>query len=470
MKSFNFKGVLFPVIILIIFIFYSLINAQEILVVIRSLCGIVILLFIAFIFSSNKNSIDYNTILWGISLQILMGFFVLNTSIGYEIFKDISFFVSKLLDFTRVGTNFVFGDLGNRLSNTNAFEKTVQNFPSINTLGELNLGFFAFTVLPVVIFVSSLSAILYYLGVLQFVVLIFARILKYFLKISGAESLATTANIFIGQTEAPLIVRPYIPKMTNSELLVLMTGGMATVSGSVLVAYIGILQKHPIIGPTIGVHLITASVMAAPAAIVVAKIVYPEKLTPQTQDSAKINIKTDDVNIIDAASRGALEGLQLALNIMGMLIAFIAIIALCNYLIGTCFDNALLALGIKPLHLSLEKIFAFIFWPFAFLIGVPVEECFKVATLLGEKLVINEFVAYLHLGKVMTSLSERSFILASYALCGFANFSSIAIQIGGIGGIAPNRRHDLARFGIRAMIGGTIVSYINAAIASIFIL
>jgi CNT family concentrative nucleoside transporter len=470
MKYTTRKNIFIPFGTLIFFVFYFIYKSNNYYISIKSITGIIILLLIAFSVSQNKKNINYELVLWGLTLQLTLGFFVLNTYVGQEIFKSISFFMTKLLDFTHEGTNFVFGDLGKNLSASKAFKETLEKLPLINTLGNINLGFFAFTVLPTVIFVSSLSALCYYLGILQFIVKLFAKAMNYFLKVSGAEALATTANIFIGQTEAPLLVRPYVPKMTKSELLVLMTGGMATVSGSVLVAFIGLLRDHPTIGPTIGVHLLTASVMAAPIAIVIAKIVYPELETPLTKGTLKMNVTTDDANVIDAAARGALEGLNLALNIAGMLIAFIALIALFNYILGPCLDSLLSLLNLSPINLSLEKIFSFIFFPIAYLMGVPFADCLSVATILGEKIVLNEFVAFINLGQIMYQLSDRSIIITSYAICGFANFSSIAIQLGGIGGMAPDRRHDLAKLGIKALLGGTLTSYINATVAGLFIL
>lgn len=470
MKSITRNNIFIPFGVLIFFVFYFIYKSNNYYISIKSIIGIIVLLFIAYTISQNKKNINYELVLWGLTLQITLGFFVLNTYVGQEIFKSISFFMTKLLDFTNEGTNFVFGDLGKNMSASKAFKETLEKLPLINTLGNMNLGFFAFTVLPTIIFVSSLSAICYYLGILQFIVKLFAKAMNYFLKVSGAEALATTANIFIGQTEAPLLVRPYVPKMTKSELLVLMTGGMATVSGSVLVAFIGLLRDHPTIGPTIGTHLLTASVMAAPIAIIMAKIIYPEIESPLTKGTLKMGVKVNDANIIDAAARGALEGLNLALNIAGMLIAFIALIALVNYLLGTCLDSLLSLLNLNPINLSLEKLFSFIFFPLAYLMGIPFSDCFNVATILGEKIVLNEFVAFINLGQIMYQLSDRSIIITSYAICGFANFSSIAIQLGGIGGMAPDRRHDLAKLGIKALLGGTLTSYINATVAGLFIL
>lgn len=464
------KNNILPISLLSLAVLYFLFISSNIAISIRSLIGIIFFIFIAFILSYNKKNINTNLVFWGLILQIGMGLFVLKTVAGYSIFKAISKFMIKLLDFTQEGTAFVFGDIGKNLAVAEAFKKTLENAPLIQPLGQINLGFFAFTVLPVVIFVSSLSAVLYYFGILQFIVKIFARGMNYFLKVSGAESLATSMNIFVGQTEAPLLIRPYVPIMTSSELLVVMTAGMATVAGSVMVAYIGLLKSHPTIGPMIGAHLLTASVMAAPAAIVIAKIMLPEMEEPVTKGTLSVDIAIDDVNVIDAAARGALEGLHLALNIGGMLIAFIAFIALINYLIGPSLDTLLSIFHMPALHLSLQKIFSYIFFPFAYLMGVPLTDCLNVANLLGEKLVLNEFVAYIDLGKTMGELSERGFIIASYALCGFANFSSIAIQLGGIGGMAPDRRHELAKLGIRAMIGGTLTGYINATIAGLIVL
>lgn len=332
-----------------------------------------------------------------------------------------------MIDFSASGAQFVFGGLMKEWS-------------------------FALSILPTIIFFSSLFAVLYYFGILQFFVKIFARLLVKVLKTSGAESLSAAANIFIGQTEAPLIVKPYIEKMTRSELMCLMTGGMATVAGGVLAAYVNM-------GISAG-HLIAASVMSAPAAIVTAKIMVPETEKPLTIDAQGIKIKVDDKNVLDAAARGAGEGVYLALNVAAMLVAFVAFVSMFNYIFGL-------------FGTSMEGILGTIFKPFAFLLGVPWEESGKVGVLLGQKTVLNEFIAYDSLAKLnadaSTALSSRSSVIATYALCGFSNFGSIAILLGGIGAMAPSRRGELASLGIKALVAGSFACFLTANIAGILL-
>jgi len=329
-------------------------------------------------------------------------------------------------------------------------------------------------VLPTIIFFSSLMTILYYLGIMQRLVGVFAWVMRRTMRTSGSETLSAAANSFVGQTEAPLMIAPFIRTMTTSELMAVMTGGFATVAGGVLAAYVGLLKD---VFPDIAGHLIAASVMSAPAALVIAKVMWPETERSQTAGEVALEIENPDVNVIDAAARGAYEGMKLALNVGAMLLAFIALIALTNALLGLPFElyNDWAGLegtaAVEPL--TLQQILGWIFWPFAFLIGVPVAECATVGTLLGEKLVLTEFIAYLHLYESLSEgvaqLSPRTVVIASYALCGFANFGSIGIQLGGIGGIAPERRHDLARLGLRAMFGGMLASLMTAAVAGMLI-
>ena len=392
-----------------------------------SFLGIAVFIFIAWLISENRKKVDFKLVAYGLLVQFVFAFFVLKTSPGKAIFDFMNKCFTKITSFTTAGSEFVFGGLLDKFS-------------------------FALSVLPTIIFFSSFFAVLYYFGILQFFVRIFAWIFVKILKTSGAESLSAAANIFIGQTEAPLIVKPYIKNMTRSELMCLMTGGLATVAGGVLAAYIQM-------GIDAG-HLIAASVMSAPAAIVMAKIMVPETGTPQTVSQSGIKIEVTDKNALDAAARGASEGIFLAINVAAMLIAFIAFVAMFNYffsLIGT----------------SIEEILGWIFKPIAFLMGVPWEETSQVGTLLGQKTVLNEFIAYDSLAKMnadtATMLSERSTIISIYALCGFSNFGSIAILLGGIGAMIPERRSEIASLGIKALIAGTFACLLTANIAGILI-
>jgi CNT family concentrative nucleoside transporter len=310
--------------------------------------------------------------------------------------------------------------------------------------GAQQANMFAFQVLPTIIFIAALFAILYYFGIMQIVVRLFAVLMQRVMGASGAESLNVAASIFMGQTEAPLTIRPFLPEMTQSELMTVMTSGMAHVSGGVMAAYIlfGIEAKH----------LLTAVIMTAPGTIMMAKMMVPEVETPKTMGSVKLDVQTTDVNVIDAAGRGTGEGLHLALNVGAMLISFLALIALLNALLGL-------------VHLSLPQIFGWVFSPVAWSMGVPWRDAHVVGNLLGTRMALNEFVAYSQLGPLKASLDPKSFTICTYALCGFANFSSIGIQIGGIGALAPNRRHDLARLGLRAMFAGTLANFMTATIA-----
>ena len=392
-----------------------------------SFIGIFVFIGLAWLVSENRKKVDFKVVGYGIGLQFIFALFILKTPPGEIIFSFLNKIFTKMLDFTNKGAEFVFGGLLKEWS-------------------------FAFSILPTIIFFSSFFAVLYYFGILQFFVRIFAWLIKKVLKTSGAESLSAAANIFIGQTEAPLMVKPYIEKMTRSELMCLMTGGLATVAGGVLAAYVNM-------GISAG-HLIAASVMSAPAAIVFAKIIVPETEKPQTSNVDGIKIEIADKNALDAAARGASEGVYLAINVAAMLVAFIAFVAFFNYLFGFA-------------GTSMEAILGYIFRPFAFLMGVPWEESANVGTLLGQKTVLNEFIAYDSLSKMnadpISALSERSTVIATYALCGFANFGSIAILLGGIGTMAPSRRGELASLGIKALIAGTFACFLTANIAGILI-
>lgn len=399
-----------------------------------SLFGIIAMLFFCWIFSNDKRRIPWRVVIVGILLQFGIGLFVLETSIGLSIFTTMGDIISKLLDFSTDGARFLFG-----------------NLVSDQSIGAI----FAFKVLPTIIFVSSVMAISYHLKIMQGVVWLMAKIMSWSMKVSGAESLSVAANVFVGQTEAPLVIRPYIEKMTESELLVLMTGGMATIAGGVMAAYISFG-----ISP---VHLLTASLMSAPAALVAAKLIVPEKGKPLTYGTVKIHVETPDVNVIDAAARGASEGLQLVLNVGAMLLAFIAIVFMLNWFLG--YVGGLVGYS----NLSLQFIMGYLFAPFAWLMGIPWIDCIKAGEIIGQKTILNEFVAFLSLKDQLATLSPRTVTILTYALCGFANLGSIGIQIGGIGALVPSRRHDLARLAVRALIGGTIASFITANIAGVLI-
>jgi concentrative nucleoside transporter, CNT family len=388
--------------------------------------------------SSNLRAVNWRTVGWGIGLQLLLAFVILKLEVngvrpGYELFGAVARAVTRFLEFTNLGSQFVFGDLSNQ-----------------QVLGKvLPHGFvFAFTALPTIIFVSSFFTVLYYFGILQFVVSLMARAMMYLMRTSGAETLSAAANVFMGQTEAPIIVKPYVPRMTQSELLAMMAGGMATISGGVMAVYIG-LGADPI-------AILTTSVMAAPCGLYLSKIILPELERPETQGRAKTAVERHHVNVIDAAAAGASDGLTLALNVAGMLIAFLAFIAMFDFLLG----------AIRP-GLTLASVFAVIFSPAAVLMGVPRADVPAIADLLGTKLVATEFVSFIKLTtQYRETLSPRSYALATYALTGFANFASIGIQLGGIGGMAPTRRGDLARLSSRALLVGFLATLINAAIAS----
>jgi concentrative nucleoside transporter, CNT family len=404
----------------------------------QPLVGLIVILGIAYAFSTDRRAIDRRTVAWGLSLQILFALIVLKTTIGQTVFQRLGAAVNRLLDFAFVGSGMVFGPLGDK-----------EIWPKImtNVLGPEGARYsvlFAFQVLPTIIFIAALFAVLYYFGVMQLVVRVFALLMHRVMKASGAESLNVAASIFMGQTEAPLTIRPFLPRMTESELMTVMTSGMAHISGGIMAAYIlfGIEAKH----------LLTAVIMTAPGTLMMAKIFVPETEEPETMGSVKLKIEKTDVNVIDAAGRGTSEGLALALNVGAMLISFMALIALVNYLLGF-------------VGLSLSQIFGWVFAPIAWSMGVPWQDAPIIGTLLGTRMAANEFIAYSQLGPLKSSLDPRSFTIATFALCGFANFSSIGIQIGGIGALAPTRRHDLARLGLRAMLAGTLANFVTATIA-----
>ena len=426
---------------------------------IRALIGILILVFLAFLFSQNKKVINWRLVIIGIALQVVFGFLIAKVEIVTEAFIGLSEGFVVFLNFSQDGAAFLFGEL-------------------VNPSG--NWGFiFAFKVLPTIIFFSTITAGLYYLGILQKVVFGIAWVMARTMGLSGAESLSAAGNIFLGQTEAPLLVRPFIPRMTRSELMCLMTGGMATIAGGVLAGYVAFLGGDDLDQQTrFAAYLLSASIMNAPAAIVISKILIPETNPQQIDRELRVNSENLGVNLIDALSRGATEGLKLALNVGAMLLAFIAVIAAINFLLlqlGALVqlnDQIVSSTGGAFQGLSLQYLLGQVFRLFAFIMGVDWSQSLKVGSLLGQKTVINEFVAYLSLSELKEAgaLNEKSIIIATYALCGFSNFSSIAIQIGGIGGMAPNQQGQLSRLGMRALFAATIACMMTATIAGAMML
>jgi CNT family concentrative nucleoside transporter len=386
------------------------------------------------VFSSSLRAVNWRTIGWGVALQFLLALFVIKSEPGYLLFDAVVSVVKKFLEFTYAGSQFVFGPLAEPAAMEKYFPKK---------------GFvFFFAALPTVIFVASFFTVLYYFGILQFVVWLMAKAMKYLMGTSGSETLSVSANVFMGQTEAPLIIKPYVAGMTRSELLTMMVGGMAHISGALMAVYIG-MGADP-------VAILATSVMAAPCSLYLSKLFLPELGRPETLGEVKVVVEKQHANVIDAAAAGASDGMRLALNIAAMLIAFLAFIAMINYLLAYA-------------DLSLEKIFSFLFAPVAFLMGVPDADVPRAAELLGKKLVANEFVAYTDFKEHAGELTERSRILLTYALTGFANFASIGIQLGGIGALAPSRRSDLARLGGKALFVGFLVTLLNASIAGILL-
>lgn len=406
--------------------------------------ALLVILGIAYGLSTDRKSINFKTVGWGLGLQFILALFVLKTEIGHQVFAFLGQLVNQLLEFTKAGSNFVFGGL-------------VPLGPPPESLGFI----FAFQVLPAIIFVGSLASIAYYLGIMQFVIKIVARLMVKTMKTSGAESLYAVGTVFVGQSEAPLLIRPYLEKMTKSELNAIMTGGMATIAGSVLFAYVGML------GPEWAPHIITASIMGAPAGLVLAKILCPETEVPVTSGSAELVSEKREGSIVEAASKGAIDGMHLAFIVGTVLIAFIALIAMLNGMLGWCGSFV----GYPTF--SIQDILGVVLGPMAFLMGVPWNECGTVGALIGEKIVLNEFVAYSDLlkhisvgGKCeLVELSQKAKLIATYALCGFANFSSIGINVGCIGGLAPSRQSELATLGFRALLGGAMASLMTASLA-----
>lgn len=399
------------------------------------LLGLVAILALCYLLSTDRKLIRPRLLFWGLGLQFAFAFLVLKTDFGL-LFQAASVAVNALLQYAEQGSEFLFGPLGIK---TGPFGVV-----------------FAFQVLPIVIFIASLFSILYYFGIMQVVIKGMAWGMHRVMRCSGAESTNVAASIFMGQTEAPLTIRPFLANLTPSELFTVMTCGMAHVSGAVMAAYVKIA------GVDIK-HLLTAVIMTAPATLLLAKILVPESGTPETAGDVKVEIEKPGVNVIDAAARGAGDGLQLALNIGGMLVAFIALIALVNGGMGWLHSLA------SWFPESMQKLFGIVFAPVAWLLGVSWKDASTVGDMLGTRMVLNEFIAFLKLGEVKAALDPRSFVIATFALCGFANFSSIAIQIGGIGALAPNRKSDLARMGLKAMMAGTLANFMSACIAGVLL-
>ena len=410
------------------------------------LFGLAVLISVAWLMSMQRKAIDWKLVASGIALQIGFAIIVILVPGGRAFFNQLSIIFVKVISFAMDGAAFVFGDLAR-----------IEEFGFV----------FAFQVLPTIIFFAALMGVLYHLGIMQRVVQGMAWGMQKILNVSGSESLSVAANVFVGQTEAPLVVRPYIAKMTESELFTMMIAGMATIAGAVLAAYIALLGgPDPEQQLFYARHLLAASVMAAPATIVIAKILRPETEQSLTKGTVKLNVEKTAGNAIEAAANGAADGVRLALNVGGMLLAFLGLIAMVNWPIGWLGDiSGLEALIGQPVSLSV--ILGYLLSPLAWVIGVPWGDAIAVGALIGEKVITNEFVAYSHLNEIKDTLAPHSVLISTYALCGFANFSSIAIQIAGIGGLAPERRGDIARLGLRAVLGGTLATMMTATIAGV---
>lgn len=439
--------------------------------IIHGIFGMLGLIGIAWLFSNNKRNVNWNLVSRGLALQIGLGIFIIKGSemgeffapLGWPkwIFSQISSFFVLLLGYTTEGARFIFGDL------------------ALSPGMEGSMGsFFAFQVLPTIVFFASITTILYHYGILQKIVAVMAKGMRKLMGVSGAESLSVTGNIFVGQTESPLLIKPFIEGMTRSELLAVMTGGMATIAGGIMAVYIQMLGDTYAVVNEVSIEfarqmfaeqLLGASIMAAPGALVIAKIFYPEDKTPETMGDIDAQVEQKDENGIDAAASGATEGLKLALNVGAMLLAFIAIIAMINSFLSWFGDVTFLTSIIPAEDFTLETILGWLFAPIALLIGIPWDDVLATGSLMGIKIVSTEFIAYLGLLDLMEqqAIAPKTIAMATFALCGFANFASIAIQIGGIGGIAPGRKAELAEFGIKAVIAGSIVNLMNAAIAGI---
>ena len=416
--------------------------------------GVILILAIAFLFSNNRKAINYRLVFSGLGLQLLLALFILKTAPGQNLFAWVGHKIEQLLQLADKGGEFVFGGL-------------IKPELLKPIFGDQYSFLFMFKIMPTIIFVAVLVNIAYHIGLMQIIVSFFARIVHTLMRVSGSEALSNVASAFVGQVEAQIMIKPYLSTMTMSELLASMSGSMACIAGGVMAVYISMGVPAP--------YLLAASIMAAPAALVISKIVYPETEESATKGAVKLEVKKSHANLLDAISHGASDGLKVSLNVIAMLIGFIALIALVNMIlakIGVLLATTglnLSSIGIDINHLSLNTIFGSVFSIFAFAMGVPSQDTFIVGGLMGSKIVINEFVAYSQLTPMIAQhiMQPKSIIIASFALCGFANFSSIAIQVGGIGELAPERRVDLARLGFRALLCGTLASYLSATLAGI---
>jgi CNT family concentrative nucleoside transporter len=405
--------------------------------------GILLILLFGYLFSTDRKAIRPRTVVVGLALQICFAFLVLRISLGVRVMAILGDGANKLLNYSYAGSSFLFGDLGSRTSKYGVL--------------------FAFQILPIIIFIAAFFAILYHYGVMQFIIRQLAKVMMGFMGASGVESLNVAASIFMGQTEAPLTIRPFLPKVTRSELMTIMTSGMAHISGAVMGAYIayGVEARH----------LLAAVIMTAPGTILISKMLVPETEQPLSAGVAPIvDVKFEErgSNVLDAAAKGTIDGLHLALNVAAMLISFLALVALIDGILGGA-HNFLATHGFAWFPPNLETVFGVIFAPVAWVIGVPWHDCLKIGNLLGTRMVLNELVAFTMLGAQKPTLDPRSFTIATFALCGFANFSSIGIQIGGLSALAPNRRHDLAKLGFRAMVAGTLANLMSASIVGILL-
>lgn len=450
-----------------------------------SLAGVGVFVGLAWLISVDRKAINWRPVRYGVALQFAFAVLILSTGAADMFFGVVDASIARLMSFAGHGVDFVFQP-------TSFYQETVvtpgpdgfamseQVYPITDRVQASEMGrmapsmkTFAFWVLPTIIFFSSLMSVLYHLGVMQVLVNFFGTIMHKTMGTSGAESLSAASNIFVGQTEAPLVVKPYVEKMTRSELHAVMTGGFATVAGGVMAMYVMMLsQVEGIAG-----HLVIASILSAPAALAVSKVIYPETETSETGDGAKVVVEKSSSNVIEAAARGATDGLSLALNVAAMLIAFIALVFMVDWVLGVapvrfCEAGAVMGYDSTCEPLTLARLFGWLFSPLAWSMGVPWEEATTVGTLLGEKMVLTELYAYQHLSEILAvegALSQRSAIIASYALCGFANFASIGVQIGGIGAIAPSRLKDLGAIGLRAMLGGTLAAMMTATVAGVLL-
>lgn len=416
------------------------------------LIGVVLIFVIAFLMSNNRKAINYRLVISGLAIQVALAIFILKIPLGKTIFGWLGDAITKILNFSQAGASFVFGPLVNTANMSKAF-------------GNGNEFIFFFNIIPTIIFVAVLVSVAYYLGIMQRLVKLIAYLVYKLMGVSGSEALSNVASAFVGQVEAQIMIKPYLKGMTMSELLASMTGSMACIAGGVMAVYIALGVPAE--------YLIAASLMAAPAALVISKIVWPETEISETKGKVSLEIKKTNANLVDAISHGASDGLKVGLNVVAMLIGFIAIIALVDFILGKIglgLDHLGLSLafiGIELKTLSLNQILGSLFSVFAYAMGVPGKDVQIAGSLMGTKMVINEFVAYLDLAKIKETLDPKTILITSFALCGFANFSSIAIQVGGIGELAPERRTDLAKLGMRALICGTLASYLSATIAGI---